>query len=284
MRPKKLRSEPLVSYSNDFLSKKLGNMPDAEEGLCKRCAKSGGVLETPLHRFWQCPDNCNAGPIVQETEHLGKWAVKHSQELVIFWLRGIPTAKMMEVEEAPESCEVWQAGDPSTLQRANLRVYTDGSGGPHSGDLLLRRCGWSWIIKDEGGGLAFARFSALAGRIQTVPRAELSALVDLVAVVEPTTNLSVVIDAKYVVDNGTKIIHLVRTTGAADRHPAMTGPHGDLWMAFYQSIKDRGGTVTLTWIKSHATATMIWSGYVGEGDFVGNALADVFADRAAKEA
>ena len=162
------------------------SMPDAEEGLCKRCAKSGGVLGTPLHRSWQCPDGCNAGPTVQETEHLGKFAVKHGQEL---------------------------------------------------------------------------------------------------AVVEPTTNTSVVINAKGVVDNGMKIIHLARTTGAAERHPAKTGPHGDLCcIAFCHSIRDREDSITLSWIKSHAAAKKIWSGGVGEGDFVGNALAYVFADRAAEEA
>eukprot|EP00973_Karenia_brevis_P072627 10088502-Karenia_brevis.AAC.1 len=61
-----------------------------------------------------------------------------------------------------------------------MQIYTDGSGGTHSGDPRLRRCGWALVINSANGGMGsapvgyYGEYGSLDGR-QTVPRAELTA-------------------------------------------------------------------------------------------------------------
>eukprot|EP00973_Karenia_brevis_P011830 1605071-Karenia_brevis.AAC.1 len=60
-----------------------------------------------------------------------------------------------------------------------MHVDTDGSGGTHSSDPRLRRCGWAWVLNSVNGGMGcalvghYGEFGTLDGR-QTVPRVELT--------------------------------------------------------------------------------------------------------------
>eukprot|EP00973_Karenia_brevis_P006737 915281-Karenia_brevis.AAC.1 len=70
-----------------------------------------------------------------------------------------------------------------------MQIYTDGSGGTHSGDPRLRRCGWAWVINSANGEMGHApvgyygEYGSLGGR-QTVPRAELTAVMNALLAVE----------------------------------------------------------------------------------------------------
>eukprot|EP00969_Alexandrium_andersonii_P025681 1121389-Alexandrium_andersonii.AAC.1 len=61
-----------------------------------------------------------------------------------------------------------------------MHFYLDGSGGRHTADPRVRRCGWSCVCTKghgEGTNLDFAVLGTLEGWRQTVPRAELQAAV-----------------------------------------------------------------------------------------------------------
>eukprot|EP00973_Karenia_brevis_P046089 6384569-Karenia_brevis.AAC.1 len=59
-----------------------------------------------------------------------------------------------------------------------MHLYTDGSGGTHSRDPRLRRCGWAWVLNSANGSMGYApvyygECGTLDGK-QTVPRAEVT--------------------------------------------------------------------------------------------------------------
>ena len=54
-------------------------------------------------------------------------------------------------------------------------IYLDGSGGEHSSDPRLRRCGFAWVQYMETTGALWGQYGALEGP-QTVPRSEVRAL------------------------------------------------------------------------------------------------------------
>ena len=61
------------------------------------------------------------------------------------------------------------------------KVCTDGSGGLYSSDNELRRCGWSAVQLQEGSPSNWPWIAApLGGNSQTVPRAELTAVIMVV--------------------------------------------------------------------------------------------------------
>ena len=65
---------------------------------------------------------------------------------------------------------------------SDITVYTDGSGGKNSDDPSVRRCGWAWVIPG-----ATSPESGRCGNLQgpqTVPRAELTALIEFVRELE----------------------------------------------------------------------------------------------------
>ena len=58
--------------------------------------------------------------------------------------------------------------------------YLDGSGGKHTEDMRMRRCGWSAVLvtsSDDSNEFRTAYYGTLGGSPQTVPRAELKAAV-----------------------------------------------------------------------------------------------------------
>eukprot|EP00973_Karenia_brevis_P030934 4266971-Karenia_brevis.AAC.1 len=88
-------------------------------------------------------------------------------------------------------------------------VYTDGSGGPYSGDPRLRRCGWSWVVDAANGCYSYAlvahygEHGSMDGK-QTVPRFGLTAVMRALLAVEHfgpgVTEVTLWPDSKIVVD------------------------------------------------------------------------------------
>ena len=246
-------------------------MPQHYGGKCMRC---GGVEdETDLHRYWRCPDNLQAGAAVAATTHLERFAIEDAGQHDILWMRGIPTQDMLRVPEPRDDFLVEETGE--LVLAAKITLYSDGTGGKHSSCPVRRRCGWAWVQMQGGLQLSFARFSPLCGAPQTVPRSELSAVIDILFFVPPDVELLIVVDAKYVSNIASSILRHGRS---ADQHRALWSDNGDLWSEFVRALRARTAPTEIVWSKSHATALMLWSGFVARQHFVGNAFADSFAD------
>ena len=147
--------------------------------------------------------------------------------------------------------------------------YGDGSGGKHSSDPRLRRCGWSVChVSDQGvletDDLKGSIFGTLESHLQTVPRAELWA-----AIVSIRRSRG---DIVYVTD------HLNLFTRWENRQVVVTGSaNQDLWHQFWCAIREHDGQVGVRWTKSHTTAEHILSGQTTVQDHTGNEVADTLA-------
>ena len=146
---------------------------------------------------------------------------------------------------------------------------------------------------DQCDELRFARSAPLEGERQTVPRSELSAVLDAMAQLPVVAELEAVVDASYVVKTGTRIVRALdmalRTSKERARETMVTlepmyGCNGDLWTKFAELHIERQATMSFTWIKSHQTARMILRGQSTTRNLHGNILADAFADNAAARA
>ena len=84
---------------------------------------------------------------------------------------------------------------------ASIKVYTDGSGGKNTDDPRLRRCGWSWVIPGANHPEC-GKCGNLLGP-QTLPRAELIAIIEFIRELEialQVTDVVIYSDCKRVVD------------------------------------------------------------------------------------
>eukprot|EP00959_Pyramimonas_sp_CCMP1952_P255084 5328075-Pyramimonas_sp.AAC.1 len=85
---------------------------------------------------------------------------------------GLPSLPV-EIPAVASQAQVFSLGAESAPW--GFRVYTDGSG-LASGTPEATRCGWSVVSLSPGGWPVKAAFGALAGPVQTVPRAERQAI------------------------------------------------------------------------------------------------------------
>lgn len=145
-----------------------------------------------------------------------------------------------------------------------------GSGGSNSSISWARRCGWAadqvWSERDTYS-LDRALFSPLPG-CETVPRAELTAVVAVLAKVPPDVDVELVCDFKLIVDVAKKKPHLC--TG---------GANSDLRETYNYHMGRGAGATTLRWTKAHQT-------HIGRrqttlADLAGNELADLLAEQGA---
>ena len=114
-------------------------------------------------------------------------------------------------------------------------------------------------------------WGTMGSTLQTVPRAELMALISLL---DATTGgrLEVFVDADYVVKGFKK--------GPNFEHKSNTW----LWDKLWEVISNREGDIEVTKVTSHLKAKDIADGRISAWSFWLNHLADAVADRAAAEA
>ena len=96
---------------------------------------------------------------------------------------------------------ITQLGEPLTVVGHTIVVFTDGSGGRNSSDPRIRRCGCAWVI--AGPHAPICGVSGNLMGLQTVPRAELIALIEFVRELEihpRITDITIYSDCKMVVD------------------------------------------------------------------------------------
>eukprot|EP00973_Karenia_brevis_P059517 8286977-Karenia_brevis.AAC.1 len=143
----------------------------------------------------------------------------------------------------------------------------------------LRRCGWAWIINRANSYYVrapvayYGEQGSLHGR-QTVPRAELTAVMRALLAVENTghglRHVAIWSDSKTVVDGYTR-------KGKATLHSPLGADWEDLWDRA-DALTARGFDVVMGKVKAHETDTNV----VYDEQQAGNWLADQFGQIAAK--
>ena len=154
----------------------VARLKDADErydGLCQGCLAEGSeTKETMLHRVWQCPCNPTDG-IFNATEKWCKKAEQQQNEYACFWMRGlVPEDWILADRNGRPDSTLDMVGDmtreASTRQTCGLGKWTIGSG----------------------------RRADIPGK-QTVPRAELVAMVIFAENISDAGTYELKVDAQY---------------------------------------------------------------------------------------
>ena len=245
--------------------------------ICTRCQ---GAEEDLHHMAWGCPGNARVADDDQTfatTEHLAQSANQSSPEDACLWVRGLmPEHRLPRRNEDEVRTETILIDNLEVVRGSRtLRIATDGSGGPGRHTARTRRCGWARVLFDSQTltDLSFAKagYGALEGSKQTVPRAELVAIIQGIKALPKGATVEVWSDHKN---------HVRRYSRGKDAQDL--GDHEDLWEELWQIVDSHEGHITLHKVKGHAKAKHIYgSGTPGEV-FVASYIADALADEAAK--
>ena len=270
---------------------------DRPSPVCPRC---GAAAETDFHRWWECPSNDALKDL--DPEAFGTQAVLHAfryaSEYPCFVSRGILPADLTATPSPPESAR--GIFYPALSEEGGRRTwatrrdaYTDGSGGEHSADPRLRRCGWGFVVlapplgwasdeedstpqegeDEEDVKVEFAGQGPLPGRVQKVGRAELMAAIHLLrATAGPVTLYS---DYKILVDGF-----------AAGPATTRSSRMADLWEQLWEAMDTRPGGrahVTICKVKAHVPEEVVRSASspLSLRHWHGNRLADDRANEGA---
>ena len=170
----------------------------------------------------------------------------------------------------PECAYGWLEGSWSCLKFSD-KVCTDGSGGLHSSDKELRRCGWSAVQLAEGKPVGEWSWvaSPLEGAQQTVPRAELPAVI---MVVENACG-----ELEFRTDHQNTVTTVVSRGWAK----AMRSTNSDFWERLKTGIDHCPWRVTFHWVNSHPTEALEVQTEIPEMVYRGNRRADKLARQAA---
>ena len=202
------------------------------------CPACGAAPDTLHHRLWECPKLNMSYP--QE------WAVHmREREQRCFWLRGlVPASWAVDVRVGSEDMHVDGVLDqpwPVTLPEGAC-ICLDGSGGPGPGtkDPRIRKCAWAFVVlvgPPHAPEIVGSAVGNLVGDKQSVPRAELTALVK--ALQATSGELKLCTDAAY-----------VQRVFRKCRQPRFIPQcHWDLWTYVKQAQRERA--LVLHKIKSH---------------------------------
>ena len=231
------------------------------------------------HLVWACPViNKQDSPNIKATNNLYQFIRHLKHDHYSWWTRGLVGLNHLEdippllIEEEAIECLTYAGARvfESTFGAVKLSPGhfggTDGSGGKHSRDPMLRRCGCAFVILNMHGDLVFSIRGPIAG-LQTVPRAELTALCLLL---ESTSGfVPVVTDSKYVFDGFHAGPNVARTCNK------------DLWDRLWAAYRKRVDIIKLDWTPSHKNESSVVSGQIGLWQYLANLLADHMADAAA---
>ena len=235
--------------------------------LCPRCKVA---IEDPTHQIWVCKDNHTVCPNNGPTQTLTSDALVGVEHNPCLWLRGlVPYDWTIGRLPIPQE-QIWIGG--LFLQSERIEVSpgitaaTDGSGGAYASDHRLRRCGFGFVLIYNLRPVAFV-VGAMGGQSQTVPRAELTALIVLAR--KTSGNLEVFVDADYVVKGFAKGSHGLHNTNI------------DLWETLWMVVSDRVGSLTVVKTKAHANVDDLEAGKTDVVQLAANHYADAAANEGA---
>ena len=116
----------------------------------------------------------------------------------------------------------------------------DGSGGSYSSYPTLRRCGTGVAYLDWDMSHQFDAWSPLPGQIQTVPRAELFALLIVARHARPDALIHFFTDNKN-----------TRDTYYKGKYRASLAATADMWVSLFQQIEIKSLNIHVYWMPSH---------------------------------
>ena len=242
----------------------------AEDDTAAYCPVCGehGADEGPL--FLECPGiQSGSHPIIPKTDrYCREYCSNNTEENRCWYWRGIMPSEWTEVPP-PTHQVVTQLGDRLYVVGNTILVFTDGPGGKNTSDPRLLRCGWAWVIAGPHGPI-----SGVSGNMtgpQTVPRAELKALIEFTLELEQAphiTNVTLYSDCKMVVD-----------LFNAGRERCMMSNFWEMWRDFwgpFDRIHHRMESFTILKVKSHSDTVPTHLKH-------GNDMADKYAGEAVRE-
>jgi hypothetical protein len=155
-----------------------------------------------------------------------------------------------------------------------VQVYTDGSGVSKSCDRCSRWCGWGVFtmfvqsITSRDSLCSVAATGMLPCDVQTIPRADLSALWQSLWTVAPTIDLRIHVDPSFIVRG---------LSGGSSPMPSCVLPSArcsNLWQRVHAGCASRTGNIVVSEVKVHSTRHDLEDGLVREHEFAGNDIAD----------
>ena len=267
--------------------------------LCPRCHK---YVESTKHTLYECTENAKIDHpylIKRRTQATVAKAVKYFETNPSFWGRTIINKNMLTLPKFHDPLDDYPIHmgtntpmNPKPGEWPSGDYFGDGSGGKNSSTPEIRRCGYGGVYIDEEHvgfdnslnlddtilGIArwpalFTFWSKLPGNIQTVPRAELKALLTVVENVELNGIIT------YHIDN--KMVHDTYHKG---KKRALLSANSDMFNDLFKSLKSRNITLTLRWMPSHTDEFPLKPKPQWVTDFhtAGNTLADHQATIAAE--
>ena len=251
----------------------------APDPVCRRCQRDP---ETSRHRFWDCM--CNASSQVQEivdSQHLRHGAQQEAAQYPCFWMRGLIPLSWFDLPPVPGSRDLQGRRCPGALSPGCLPggLYaTDGTGGQFAKFPVLRRVAFAFVRLRPSDDFDWdcGVTGVLDSVRQTVPRAELAAIVECLRCVDPAQDLRVVTDHANIVKGF-----------LAGRAASARLANFDLWWEFWQLLSERTGDFQLSHVPSHLLDDSQKLARFGDSvdwdHVVLNSVADELADLRARE-
>ena len=243
--------------------------------ICDKCPHN--VPATPAHVLWECPSlKHSVAPEVIKTQELVPEASFNHNHAACYWLRRLlPKVWVLEqVPPLPLTYLLSYVGFVPDDGWPSGEYFTDGAGGSHSSWPALRRCGCGVVFLAAGVVLAplFGAFFPLAGEPQTVPRAELFAIIVVLLFLSPGAAAIIHTDSELC------------SKGFAAQTDQ--GENADLWQLLWSTISAKSLDIQVRWVKAHGLEhpEFISKFALSLHQLLGNALADKLADRAADAA
>jgi ribonuclease HI len=231
-----------------------------------------------MHVLWLCPAVLQHDhDDIKGTNRLASVAQLGKEASACFWLRGLAPADSAVVHTPFPLKAVLTFVGPKPRGEWTAQVYfTDGSGGPHSSVPSIRRCGYGIAVLKPAKNspaeheFSWGAFAVLPGRKQTVPRAELEAIVAVLRHHKHGTEVRVVSDSELNVK-----LYLAGPAAGART------VNSDMWAEFWQ-LHCNFRLVDIAWCKGHAGESELRTGRISLHHLVGNSCADALAGRAAQ--
>ena len=185
----------------------------------------------------------------------------------------LPRAKIAGLNQPEPASDIIKLfGSFDTGDVLSGDFYTDGAGGKYSTDPRIRRVGFGAAQVGRSISGAFSVLGFLCGSFagkQTVPRAELFAIYNIILIA--SGNVNIYTDHKNHVDRYRKGI-------AA----CLVSAQGDIWALIFEAIARRGSTVNIYKVKAHADVYDVVSGLITPIQLYGNYAADAAAESGAE--
>ena len=253
-----------------------------DDPLLKICNRCNQEVETLLHRHWTCPNltQCDR-PAVKKTQYLPQRATNEVEHNAAFWFGCTLTGGMLELAVGlifAKDCITHREGNFADIPKATGVCGVDGSGGQNSSFARGRSVGAGVgvvLLRDHGDAAdAVVDEAWLASKVpgrQTVPRAEIWAVLMVILEWDGSHDLQIITDASYTIQG----------MDALARRKNGRGPNRDIWRLIYAALDAKQGSVelTVTKVKSHIDGVQTYCRGTPYGHILVNELADFAAER-----